>query len=197
MIRTEEERDELPFIVAPAQEEVGEPVQPGVEHRVVRAAGQDASHGIQAVRRKHFHFPSRAGTVGLLDARPLGRNGIHQMPADGQEAAFLVEPFGHLADVRERDGVEAAVVPQLQFAQFAAGHGRIVPGFGLGIGIPFHLPPGVAGEQVVLVSIHDAFLPDLGEPFKKLPRFRGRFRVRALEGLRGKGQRSAQGENCQ
>ena len=197
MVRAEQKRDEFALIIAPTQEEAGETIQPGVEHGIVLTTGKDTAHSVQTIGGQHVDLPRRTGTVWLLDARPLGSDRVHEMPTDGQDAAAVVEPFGHLVDLPERNGVEAPCAAEFQFAEFAAGDGRIVSGVGLGIGVALDLPPGVAGQQVVLMAVHDALVADLPEPLKEFLRFRSGLGIRAFEGLRRHGQRSPQSENCQ
>ena len=110
------------------------------------------------------------------------------MPADRQDAVALVEPFRHLADLGEGHGVEAPVESELQLAELAAGDGREVARGGPGVGIAFDLKPGAAGQQVVLVAVHDAFLADLVEPLEELARLGRGLRVGGLDALRAEGE---------
>ena len=115
--------------------------------------------------------------------------------ADGDDAVAVVEPLGHLADLGEGHGVEAPVSPELKLAELESCDGRIVAGVGLGVGIAFDLPPGITGDEIVLVAVHDTLVADLGESLKEFLRFRSSLRISAFEGLRRHCQRSPQCED--
>ena len=146
-------------------QEVAHALHPGLEFCMILAAGEDFLHhrGVGDVPCGAFgeFLP---GPSAALD----GGHGIARMPAEGDDAAALVVGNDFLGHTVEGHAVEVLAVAHLDAAQVEAHDGGIVATGVLHVAGVAVVLPRQAIHRVILMAIHNAFLPERVKPVQQL-----------------------------
>ena len=162
---TEDNGDRHLLVILQRCQEVVNPLHPLLELIMLLAARQDAldNGGVAHVPGRSF----RKLLTGIA-ATGNGGQGIARMPADGHDAAATVVVLDFLTHAGEGHAVEVLLVAHFNAAQLKAHDGRIVATDRLHVAGVLVVRPGETIERIVLMTEHDAFLPQHMQPVHQL-----------------------------